>query len=260
MTFDPEEFGSEGPVVRDKRRIDPTTGKLREPQDTAAPGATRPAPTPAGSAGSAGSTGSADTGHDASSSDAEVALKERTADLQRLQAEYVNYKRRVDRDRDVVRSSVVASTLAALLPVLDDIGRARDHGELTGGFKAVAESLERIVTGLGLTAFGEAGDDFDPRIQEALMHTYSDEVDRPVCQAILQVGYRYGDRIVRPARVAVAEPELSTGQVFASPAEVEAVAEVDQVHDLDEVDGSYDESASGAADAPYDQDTSVHGG
>ncbi|MBA3266288.1 MAG: nucleotide exchange factor GrpE, partial [Nocardioidaceae bacterium] len=133
-------------------------------------------------------------------------LAERTADLQRLQAEYVNYKRRVDRDREVARDMAKVSVLTALLPVLDDIGRAREHGELTGGFKAVAESLERVVTGLGLVPFGEVGEAFDPHRHEALMHSYSDEVSGPRCQAILQVGYQFGERVVRPARVAVAEP------------------------------------------------------
>ena len=93
----------------------------------------------------------------------EKELAERTADLQRLQAEYVNYKRRVDRDREVVRDTAIANVLTALLPVLDDIGRAREHDELHGGFKAVAESLERTVNGLGLKPFGEEGDEFDPR-------------------------------------------------------------------------------------------------
>ena len=134
-------------------------------------------------------------------------MAERTADLQRLQAEYVNYKRRVDRDRELVKDTAVASALTALLPVLDDIGRAREHDELSGGFKAVAESLERIVTGLGLESFGAEGDPFDPKIHEALMHHYSDDVTEPVAQAVLQVGYRMGERIVRPARVAVVEPE-----------------------------------------------------
>ena len=101
----------------------------------------------------------------------------------------------------------MANVLTALLPVLDDIGRAREHDELHGGFKAVAESLERTVNGLGLKPFGEEGDEFDPRIHEALMHSYSDDVDRPTCKAILQVGYQLGERIVRPARVAVVEPE-----------------------------------------------------
>jgi len=96
--------------------------------------------------------------------------------------------------------------LSALLPVLDDIDRARAHGELEGGFKAVAESLERIVATLGLERFGTAGEPFDPRIHEALMHDYADTVDGPTASAILQPGYRVGERIVRPARVAVTEP------------------------------------------------------
>jgi len=184
VTFDPEEQPTQGPVIRDKRRIDPETGQLRERQETAAPAPPEPPqPTPA-----------------------EVELAERTADLQRLQAEYLNYKRRVDRERENTRTTAVASTLGALLPVLDDIARAREHEELTGGFKAVAESLERTVAQLGMTSFGEAGDPFDPRIHEALMHSYSEDVDGPVCETILQVGYQIGDRIVRPARVAVAEP------------------------------------------------------
>jgi molecular chaperone GrpE len=181
-----------GPVIRDKRRIDPETGQLREPRASAAPsaaGAADGAPKPT------------------EPSEAEVQLAERTADLQRLQAEYVNYKRRVDRDREATRQASVASVLTSLLPVLDDIGRAREHEELTGGFKAVADSLERTVTSLGLVSFGTVGDEFDPRIHEALMHTYSSDVEGPVCVAVLQVGYRLGDRIVRPARVAVAEPE-----------------------------------------------------
>ena len=136
----------------------------------------------------------------------ELQLAERTADLQRLQAEYVNYKRRVDRDRQTTRETASATVLSALLPVLDDIDRARAHGELEGGFKAVAESLERIVATLGLERFGTAGEPFDPRIHEALMHDYADTVDRPTASAILQPGYRVGDRVVRAARVAVTEP------------------------------------------------------
>ncbi len=132
-------------------------------------------------------------------------LDERTLDLQRLQAEYVNYKRRVERDREAVRDTARATVLTGLLGVLDDVDRARQHGELTGGFKAVAESLERTLTGLGLESFGEPGEAFDPRIHEALMHEHSDQVDGPTAQQILQPGYRVGDRVLRPARVAVAD-------------------------------------------------------
>jgi molecular chaperone GrpE len=133
-------------------------------------------------------------------------LAERTADLQRLQAEYVNYKRRVDRDREAVRVGATAAALNSVLPVLDDVDRARDHGELEGGFKAVAESLERAVAALGLERFGKPGEEFDPRVHEALMHDYADDVDTVSIQTVLQVGYRVGDRLIRPARVAVVEP------------------------------------------------------
>lgn len=133
-------------------------------------------------------------------------LDERTSDLQRLQAEYVNYKRRVDRDRQVVRNTATATVLTGLLSVLDDVDRAREHGELTGGFKAVADSLERTLAGLGLQRFGEVGEPFDPRVHEALMHEHAEDVDGPTARAILQPGYAVGERVLRPARVTVAEP------------------------------------------------------
>ncbi|WP_225801475.1 nucleotide exchange factor GrpE [Streptomyces sp. NK15101] len=136
-----------------------------------------------------------------------AALDERTADLQRLQAEYQNYRRRVERDRVTVKEIAVASLLSELLPVLDDVGRARDHGELVGGFKSVAESLETVVAKMGLQQFGKEGEPFDPTIHEALMHSYAPDVTETTCVAILQPGYRIGERTIRPARVAVAEPQ-----------------------------------------------------
>lgn len=136
-----------------------------------------------------------------------TALSERTADLQRLQAEYQNYRRRVERDRLTVKEIAVASLLTELLPVLDDIGRARDHEELVGGFKSVAESLEAVTVKLGLQPFGTEGEPFDPTIHEALMHSYAPDVTETTCVAILQPGYRFGERTIRPARVAVAEPQ-----------------------------------------------------
>ncbi|MFE4952606.1 nucleotide exchange factor GrpE [Streptomyces sp. NPDC056653] len=136
-----------------------------------------------------------------------TALAERTGDLQRLQAEYQNYRRRVERDRVTVKEVAVAGLLSELLPVLDDVGRAREHGELVGGFKSVAESLETVVAKLGLQQFGEEGEPFDPTIHEALMHSYAPDVTETTCVAILQPGYRIGERTIRPARVAVAEPQ-----------------------------------------------------
>ncbi|WP_051940105.1 nucleotide exchange factor GrpE [Phaeacidiphilus oryzae] len=134
-------------------------------------------------------------------------LNERTKDLQRLQAEYQNYRKRVERDRVAVREIAIANLLEKLLPVLDDIGRARDHGELTGGFKSVSESLETVVAKLGLQQFGKEGEPFDPQLHEALMHSYSSDVTETTCVQILQPGYRIGDRTIRVAMVAVAEPQ-----------------------------------------------------
>ncbi|OMI39086.1 nucleotide exchange factor GrpE [Streptomyces sparsogenes] len=136
-----------------------------------------------------------------------TALNERTADLQRLQAEYQNYRRRVERDRATVKEIAVANLLSELLPVLDDIGRAREHGELVGGFKSVAESLETVAAKLGLQQFGKEGEPFDPLVHEALMHSYAPDVTETTCVQILQPGYRIGERTIRPARVAVAEPQ-----------------------------------------------------
>ena len=138
--------------------------------------------------------------------DFEAQLAERTADLQRLQADYANYRKRVDRDRAAVREQAVAATLAGLLPVLDAIDQAREHGELSGGFKSVADSLQAALGRLGLVTYGEKGDPFDPKIHEALTHSYSSDVAEDTCVEILQPGYKVGERILRPARVAVAEP------------------------------------------------------
>lgn len=130
-----------------------------------------------------------------------------TADLQRLQAEYANYRKRVDRDRAVAHELAVASVLNELLPILDDLDRAKQHDELQGGFKSVADQLMNVTTKLGLEQYGEAGSAFDPQIHEALLHSTSSEVTEPTASAILQSGYRYKNRILRPARVAVTDPE-----------------------------------------------------
>ncbi|MFF6874803.1 MULTISPECIES: nucleotide exchange factor GrpE [unclassified Streptomyces] len=158
-----------------------------------------------------GAAPAGDTGQDAALvaqlDQARTALSERTADLQRLQAEFQNYRRRVERDRIAVKEIAIANLLTELLPVLDDIGRAREHGELVGGFKSVAESLEGTAAKMGLQQFGKEGEPFDPTIHEALMHSYAPDVTETTCVAILQPGYRIGERTIRPARVAVAEPQ-----------------------------------------------------
>ena len=185
----------QGPVVRDKRRIDPTTGEVREPA------AGQPAPPSPGVPDSPADGLGADVVDELTKQ-----VAERTADLQRLQAEYTNYRRRVERDREVIRDTAVANVLTNLLPVLDDIGRAREHGELEGGFKSVGEALEATVEKLGMTRFGTPGDPFDPTVHEALTHAHSDDVVRlgDLLEAVVPlavVGVRVG--VVLPGELAV---------------------------------------------------------
>jgi len=224
-----------GPVIRDNRRIDPVTGQARRgkhaasqpagtmgagrpggpgarhgsaPAEEVTPPAGEAAPAAATAAGGGAQSGSAQSAlaESAQVSKLQTQLAERTADLQRLQAEYANYRKRVDRDRVTVREHAVAGTLSELLPVLDAIGQAREHGELSGGFKSVADSLQAVTGKLGLVSYGQRGDPFDPKIHEALTHTYSDDVTEDTCVEIFQPGYKVGERILRPARVAVAAP------------------------------------------------------
>ena len=129
-----------------------------------------------------------------------------TADLQRLQAEYANYRKRVERDRAVAHESAVGAVLTELLALLDDVDRAEQHGELTGGFKAVADQLNSITSRIGLEKYGTAGEAFDPQIHEALIHDESADVAVATASKILQSGYKYKERILRPARVAVTDP------------------------------------------------------
>ena len=223
------EFEERGPTVRDRRRIDPKTYEVREPQAPAAPA----------------TAGPEEAASPVSEAEAEVielkaALAERTSDLQRLQAEYVNYKRRVDRDRDLARKVTIEGVLKDFLSVLDDVRSAREHEELNGGFKAVAEEIERVTSKYGLQAFGEPGDPFNPHIHEALLHAHAGGIDGPTCVEILQPGYRIGDRVLRPARVAVAEPEPD------APAAVAEVVEAAQQQSPEPVE----EPSSGPAGEP----------
>ena len=129
-----------------------------------------------------------------------------TSDLQRLQAEYANYKKRVERDRAVAHESAIGAVLTELLALLDDVDRAEAHGELSGGFKAVADQLNSITSRIGLEKYGTEGEVFDPQIHEALMHAESADVAVATASKILQPGYKYKERILRPARVAVTDP------------------------------------------------------
>ena len=201
----PEEDG-QGPVIRDKRRLDPETGQVRAEYATSADAAA-----PDEGAGAAADPAAAGgTACDGEVEAARALADERLADLQRLQAEFVNSRRRVERDRDVAREVAVASVLEALLPVLDDVHLARRHGDLEGGpFAAIAEKLEATLARLGLVRYGEPGETFDPTVHEALLHTEAElaegTTDTTVVQ-ILQPGYRAGERVLRAARVAVADP------------------------------------------------------
>lgn len=171
--------------VKDNRRIDPITGEVRE-RDAA------PAPPPA-----------------VAEIPAEVA--ELTADLQRLQAEYANYRKRVERDRDLTRQHAVTNTLAEFFPVLDDVERARSHGDLDGAFRSVGEALEGTVLRLGLKRFGVVGEKFDPRLHEAIAVEHVPEATSATLAAVHQMGYQFAERVVRPAVVTVAEPGQSDG-------------------------------------------------
>jgi molecular chaperone GrpE len=186
-----------GPVIRDKRRIDPETGQVREAAATAAA-------SPSDEALAEEQAAAAVVEGDLAALEAQLA--ERTADVQRVHAEYANYRKRVDRDRELVRDQATAVVLAELLTVLDDIDRAREHDELNGGFKSVAEALEAITGKLGLERYGAAGEPFDPTIHEALTHSEDKGVTETTCVAVFQPGYRFAGRVLRPARVAVADP------------------------------------------------------
>lgn len=189
------------PVVRDKRRVDPDTGLVREPAGTSAPDADA----------DVDEVASTDAAPDAPAAPAETDVAiERLADLQRLQAEYVNYRRRVERDRDVARDDATARVLESLLPVLDDVHLARQHGDLEGGpFAAIADKLDLVLGRHGLSRFGEVGEAFDPAVHDALMHTQAELAEGTTVTTVVQVlqpGYRAGERVLRAARVAVADP------------------------------------------------------
>lgn len=218
------EFDPDRVVVRDRRRLDPETGAVRAGSP---PGALQTEPEPpatdAGPPGPEGGVAASDAGGSeadgrapggkGAATAAELAAEEDrlaaelTADLQRLSAEYANYRKRVERDRVAVVEMATAGLLSELLPVLDDVDRARQHGDLTGAFAAVGERLEQVVQKAGLERFGEPGEPFDPAVHEALMQAEPDPTASvATCAQVLQAGYRVGGRVLRPARVAVAEP------------------------------------------------------
>jgi molecular chaperone GrpE len=222
-----DEPPAERVVIRDKRKIDPsgTTGRHAKPSgdepagtgpagaEPAAEPSAEPAVEPAAAAkGKDGTRTPADPAATAPGLGAELEalraeLEERTRDLQRVTAEYANYRKRVDRDRGLAAEQTIGSVLSALLPILDDLDRAREHGDLVGPFASVADQLNAALGKFGLTAFGDKGDPFDPTRHEAVAHLTSAEVTEPTCVDVMRRGYQVGERLLRPAMVAVADPE-----------------------------------------------------
>jgi molecular chaperone GrpE len=204
--------GEEQPrvVIRDKRRIDPVTGEIRVP-----PAGEQPAG--GGLQVDDGGTGVPAAGVPAGTAELDALqtqVEERTADLQRISAEYSNYRRRVERDRQLTIALAKAQVAGELLTVLDDIERAQEHGDLSGAFKAVADKLVAGLQAHGLEAFGAIGDSFDPGVHEAVHHDTSPDVHEPTVTAVLRRGYRLGERVLRPAMVSVtdAEPAAKTSE------------------------------------------------
>jgi molecular chaperone GrpE len=215
--------GDEQPrvVIRDKRRIDPVSGAVRAPAGEQPAGAPPgpPTQTPPGERMSENETaaGPEVTVQEAvpATGDGDLSrqLAERTEDLQRVTAEYANYRRRVDRDRTLVVDQAAERFATQLFPIVDDIERARDHGDLTGAFKVVADRVLGLLDGLGVEAFGVAGDPFDPALHEAVLHDTSDEVTVPTATTVLRQGFRRGDRVLRTAMVSVSEPSGAAADV-----------------------------------------------
>jgi molecular chaperone GrpE len=176
-------------TVTDKRRIDPETGEVRHVASGAAP--TGAAPDAGAGKGSA--------------TDEKVA--ELTADLQRVQADYANYRKRALRDQEAVAERAKAAVVSKLLGVLDDFERARSHGDLDSGpLKSVADKLFGALTGLGLAAFGAEGDDFDPVLHEAVQHEGDGgQGSKPVIGNVMRQGYKLGDQVLRHALVGVVD-------------------------------------------------------
>ncbi|WP_017581489.1 nucleotide exchange factor GrpE [Nocardiopsis valliformis] len=190
---------NQGPVIRDNRKVDPETGEVRAPKGES----TEEEPEVVESEIEIPDTPESVV---TEAINADERVIELTNDIKRVQAEYANYRKRVERDRVAVREAATAQVVGELLPVLDDIGRAREHDELNGGFKAVGEALEATATKLGLEKYAEQGDEFDPNVHEALTLVPVPNISVQTVIEVFQPGYRMGERVLRPARVVVGEP------------------------------------------------------
>jgi molecular chaperone GrpE len=230
----------EEPIIRDKRRIDPETGKVRQPQDAEGAGAASgdggdpAAQGPDGGDGAGGDgPDAADLAHEelvdvgpaegedvdsffsdddldvlSGQSTSDQLAAERLADLQRLTAEYANYRKRTEANREIERERAVGDTVKGLIPVLDDLARAEKHGDLEEGsaFATIAAKLRTTVERLGLTPYGEAGEPFDPQIHEAIFQQPSPDVTVDTVADVVETGYRLGSTTVRVAKVVVSVP------------------------------------------------------
>lgn len=200
---------NQGPVIRDNRKVDPETGEVRNPEGASAEEAEATEEEPEVVEAEIEDVPEIpDTPESVVTEaiNADERVIELTNDIKRVQAEYSNYRKRVERDRVAVREVATAQVVGELLPILDDIGRARDHDELNGGFKAVGEALEATATKLGLEKYGEQGDEFDPNVHEALTLVPVPNISVQSVIEVFQPGYRMGERVLRPARVVVGEP------------------------------------------------------
>lgn len=199
--------GTKGPAVDSAASVDaaaPAGPASATPATTAKPTPATGKPAPAAEDGPADAAGKP-LGAELEALRSE--LDERLRDLQRVSAEYANYRKRVERDRSLMAEQATGLVIATLLPILDDLDRARDHGDLVGPFGGVADQLIAALGKFGLNAFGEVGDRFDPTRHEAVAHETKAEVTEPTCTMVMRRGYLLGDRLLRPALVAVADPE-----------------------------------------------------
>jgi molecular chaperone GrpE len=211
------------PVIRDKRRIDPETGQVRQPapdadEATDAAADTAAASAPADAADAAAASAPADADEDvltvddilnAAQAEVQEPTDEHLADLKRVTAEYANYRKRTEANREVERERAVGAAVAVLLPVLDDLDRAEKHGDLEGDapFATIAAKLRTAVEKLGLTPFGEAGEPFDPQRHEAIFQQPSDEVEVDTVADVVETGYTLGGTLLRAAKVVVKTPQ-----------------------------------------------------
>lgn len=208
-----ENQNHEEPVIRDKRRIDPETGEVRKPEGAGEQPAPEAAPEATDAAASASTEAdeevlTVDDILNAAQAEVQEPSDEHLADLKRVTAEYANYRKRTEANREVERERAVGAAVAVLLPVLDDLDRAEKHGDLEGDapFATIAAKLRAAVEKLGLKPFGEVGEPFDPQRHEAIFQQHSDEVDTDTVADVVETGYTLGGSLLRAAKVVVKTP------------------------------------------------------